>query len=462
MPGLSLTALSARTRGLTRGGGELGIGMQIFRSATIVAGATLIVKLGGMAKELMVASYFGLSDELDAFLMAMVLPNFIGSVFAGGFRSAVVPALINLSVNHSRSEAQRLMSTAACLQGGLLLTVALLLAVAAPLILLGLCPGFSQEKLEMTERFFYWLLPTLFIRGVSAMYADILNAGHKFILVSLTPLAMSLSFALALLALGRSYGGNTLVGALTVGSLIEVTLLSSAIRREGWSLIPRWGGMDGQLKAVLNQYQPGAASVILLGSTEIIDNAMASALPAGSVAALGYGNKITAFVLGIGATSLTTVALPHLSTMAAERRIAEMRPLLWRYVRLLLMVSVPLTVILISCSREIVALLFQRGAFSASDTAVVAGVQAALLVQVPFYFISNFAIRFVMALRANSIVFWGTVISAVVNVVGNVVFMHWFGVVGLALSTSIVYVVSALYILYTTTKLIDSMQRAEP
>jgi putative peptidoglycan lipid II flippase len=436
--------------------------MRIFRAATIVAGATLIVKFGGLAKELTVAGYFGRSDDLEAFMMALLLPSFMLSIIAGGSNSSIIPVLVDLQVNHGRSEAQRLMSSVACLGGGLLLTVTLLLALAAPLILPGLCPGFSQEKLKMTERIFYWLLPALFIRGFSAMWADILNAGHKFALASLTPLATSLSIALALLALGRSYGANTLVGAFLVGSFLEATLLSSALRREGWSLIPRWHGMDRHIKAVIKQYLPGVASAILMGSSDIIDNGMAAALPAGSVAALGYGNKITSFVLGIGASSLTTAALPHLSTMAAERRIAEMHALLWRYVQFLLLVSVPLTVLLIACSREIVALLFQRGAFSASDTAVVAGVQSALLLQVPFFLISGFTVRFVMAFRANRIMFWGTAICASVNVIGNYVFMIWFGVVGIALSTALVYAISAAYLLFMTTRLIHSRKGEAP
>ena len=232
MPGFSLTAVSDRTRGWARGADDLGTGMRIFRAATIVAGATLIVKFGGLAKELTVAGYFGRSDDLEAFMMALLLPSFMLSIIAGGSNSSIIPVLVDLRVNHGRSEAQRLMSSVACLGGGLLLTVALLLALAAPLILPGLCPGFSQEKLKMTERIFYWLLPALFIRGFSAMWADILNAGHKFALASLTPLATSLSIALALLALGRSYGANTLVGAFLVGSFVEATLLSSALRRE--------------------------------------------------------------------------------------------------------------------------------------------------------------------------------------------------------------------------------------
>ena len=436
--------------------------MRILRAAAIVASGALIVRFGGMVKELTVAAYFGRSDELEALMTAQLLPSFMLSIIAGGSNSSIIPVLADLRVNHGKSEAKKLMANAACLQGALLLAVTLLLALAAPMLFPMLCSGFSQEKLMTTERNFYWLLPALFFRGFSSMWADVLNAGHKFALASMIPLATSLSTVLALMAFGRSYGANTLIGAFLVGSVLEASLLASALRREGWSLIPRWRGMDGHLKAVINQYLPGVASAVMMGSTDVIDNAMAAMLPAGSVAALSYGNKITSFVLGIGAASLTTAALPHLSTMAAERRIAEMRALLWRYVRFLLLVSVPLTVLLIACSREIVALLFQRGAFAASDTAVVSSVQAALLLQVPFFFISSFTVRIVTALRANRIMFWGTVICAVTNVIGNYIFMSWFGVVGLALSTAIVYVVSAFYLLYATTKLITSVRRREP
>jgi len=436
--------------------------MRILRAAAIVASGALIVRFGGMVKELMVAAYFGRSDELEALMMALLLPSFMLSIIAGGSNSSIIPVLADLRVNHGKSEAKKLMANAACLQGALLLAVTLLLALAAPMLFPMLCSGFSQEKLMTTERNFYWLLPALFFRGFSSMWADVLNAGHKFALASMIPLATSLSTVLALMAFGRSYGANTLIGAFLVGSVLEASLLASALRREGWSLIPRWRGMDGHLKAVINQYLPGVASAVMMGSTDVIDNAMAAMLPAGSVAALSYGNKITSFVLGIGAASLTTAALPHLSTMAAERRIAEMRALLWRYVRLLLLVSVPLTVLLIACSREIVALLFQRGAFSASDTAIVSGVQAALLLQVPFFFIGGFTVRFVTALRASRIMFSGTAISAAVNVIGNYVFMIWFGVVGIALSTALVYAISAAYLLFMTTRLIDSREGEAP
>jgi putative peptidoglycan lipid II flippase len=462
MPAFSLTEVIDRTRGLARGADELGTGMRILRAAAIVASGTLIVRFGGMVKELMVAASFGRGDELEAFMMALLLPSFMLSIIAGGSNSSIIPVLADLRVNHSKSEAKKLMANAACLEGALLLAVTLLLALAAPMLFPMLCSGFSREKLMTTERIFYWLLPALFFRGFSSMWADVLNSGHKFALASMIPLATSLSTALALLAFGRSYGSNTLIGAFLVGSVLEASLLASALRREGWSLIPRWRGMDRHLRAVINQYLPGVASAVLMGSTDIIDNAMAAMLPAGSVAALSYGNKITSFVLGIGAASLTTAALPHLSTMAAERRIAEMRALLCRYVRFLLLVSVAVTVLLIACSREIVALLFQRGAFAASDTAVVSSVQAALLLQVPFFFISGFTVRFVMAFRANRIMFWGTAISAAVNVIGNYVFMIWFGVVGIALSTALVYAISAAYLLFMTMRLIDSREGEAP
>jgi putative peptidoglycan lipid II flippase len=456
----SLSAvLVGRTRESTRDLDERVVGMRILRAATIVASAALIVRFGGMVKELMLAGYFARGDELEAFMMALLLPTFILSVIAGGSNSAIVPVLVDLSLNYGRNDVQRLISNVACLAGAMLLAVILMLALAAPMLLLVLCSGFSPQKLMLTEQIFYWLLPVLLIRGFSVMWADVLNAGHKFALASLIPLATSLSTVLALAAFGCEYGARTLVGAFLIGAVLEAALLAFAVRREGWSLLPRWYGMNAHLALALRQYLPGVASAILMGSTEIIDNAMATMLPTGSVAALSYGNKITAFVIGIGAASLTTAALPHLSAMAAEQRFSDMQALLWRYVRLLLLVSVPLTIGLVVFSKPIVALLFERGAFSASDTAVVANVQAALLLQVPFFFVSGFAVRFVMALRANRIMLWGTVICAITNVVANYTLMSRFGVVGLGLSTALVYVVSAAFLLYMATRLLDASRR---
>ncbi|MGE0515464.1 MAG: murein biosynthesis integral membrane protein MurJ [Hyphomicrobiaceae bacterium] len=459
MAGGSLAGVLDRARGLALGGDHLGTGMRMIRATAVIASVTLVVRFGGMVKELMVAGYFGRSDELETFLMALLLPNFIASIMAGGFSPAMIPVLVDLRLHYGKADTQRLMSNAACLAAGLLLAITLLLALSAPYILAVLCSGFSQEKLQMTERIFYCLLPVLLIRGASTMWMDMLNSGHKFALASWAPLATSVSTALALLLLGSTYGANALVVGFLAGALLEASLLAIALRRDGWSLLPRWHGMDQHLAAVIKQYWPGVASAILMGSGDIIDSGMAAMLPAGSVAALGYGNKITSFVLGIGAASLMTAALPHLSAMAAKQRIAEMRIMLWRYVRLLLLVSVPLTLALIACSKEIVALLFQRGAFSADDTAIVASVQAALLLQVPFFFISGFAVRFVMALRANHIMLWGTAICVVTNALGNYIFMTWFGVVGIAVSTAIVYAISAAYLLYMTSKLLDLREK---
>jgi putative peptidoglycan lipid II flippase len=113
---------------------------------------------------------------------------------------------------------------------------------------------------------------------------------------------------------------------------------------------------------------------------------------------------------------------------------------------LLLGTTVPVTVALVLCSAPIVQLLFERGAFSAAETATVARVQAAYLLQVPVHLLGILYVRLISALQANRLLTIGSAINLVVNVALNIVFMRRYGVAGIALSTAAVYTVSCAYL----------------
>src|SRR5690606_231813 len=120
-----------------------------------------------------------------------------------------------------------------------------------------------------------------------------------------------------------------------------------------------------------------------MGSTHLISQGMAAMLDPGSVSALGYGNKVTAVLLGVGATAVSTAFLPHFSRMVALDDWNGIRDTLFTYTGLLLAVTIPLSALLIYISEPVIALLFQRGAFTESDAKIVGEVQAMYLLQVP-------------------------------------------------------------------------------
>jgi putative peptidoglycan lipid II flippase len=165
-------------------------------------------------------------------------------------------------------------------------------------------------------------------------------------------------------------------------------------------------------------------------------------LPSGSVAALSYANKIVSLIVAIGATALTTAALPYFSHMVADADWAGCRHTLKRYTALVLATTVPLTLLLMALSHPLIRLVFQRGAFTAVDTDLVSHVQQCYFIQLPFYMCGMLFVRFLSSIRRNDVLMYGSAISLALDISLNLVLMRTMGIAGIALSTSLVYVVA--------------------
>jgi putative peptidoglycan lipid II flippase len=151
-------------------------------------------------------------------------------------------------------------------------------------------------------------------------------------------------------------------------------------------------------------------------------------------------------VLSVGAVALSTAMLPYFSRMVAANDWAGCRHTIKRYSVLVVSTTVPFTLLLILFSRPLVQLLFQRGAFTAADTALVSSVQTCYAIQIPFYVLSMIFVRFISAIHRNDVLLYASAINLGMDVVLNLVFMRIWNVAGIALATSIMYVVSFLMV----------------
>jgi putative peptidoglycan lipid II flippase len=184
------------------------------------------------------------------------------------------------------------------------------------------------------------------------------------------------------------------------------------------------------------------AGALLMGSTELVDQTMAAMLTPGSVAALNYARKIISLFIVVGATPLSSAALPYFSKMVTNREWASCRHTLKTYARSITLVTVPMTLALVVFSEPLIRIIFQRGAFTAADTRIVGRVLAFLSLQIPFYMLAQIGVRFISALKKNSVLMIVSGVNMVLNVVFNLILMKYWGVAGIALSTSFVYLVS--------------------
>ena len=413
----------------------------IFSAALTVSGITLLVKIGSALKEILVARQFGTGDDLDAFLIAFLIPSLCINVIAASLASVAVPAFLQIKVRDGKAAAQHFFSNIHAWCIGLLVLISLALSLSGPFLLSLLTSSFSSEKYQLTRTLYFILLPILTVSGLSTLWGGILNAGERFGQVAWAQILTPMTTIIVLLAFGISWGIFALAIGTIAGFTFEAAILAKLLKGYGFTLLPRWGGWTPALLQVRKEYIPMLVGALLMSGMTAVDQAMAATLAPGSVAALNYGNRIVAMILSLMA-GLWIVVLTYFSKMAAEKDWTGIRHTLNTYSRLVFAVGIPLVLLLVLFSKPIVSILFERGAFSAQDTSLVSNIQIYYFLQIPFYVLVLLMMRLISSLKANRWLMLVSSINFILNVVLNYVLMHWMGVAGIALSTTIVYVIS--------------------
>ena len=424
------------------------INRQIFTATIIVGLLTGLGKFASVGKELVVAWKFGTGDELDAFVIAMVIPSFVINVVASPFKLALIPTYIQVREQQSQTAAQQLFAGVMTRALGLLVITAIAMALTAPLYLPLLASGFSTEKLDLTTHLLWWLSPTILLFGITNIWGGVLNAGEKFALAAVSPIITPIATAIMLLAFPH-WGIYALVVGLICGSLIELIILGIGLLRQRIDILPQWTKYDANVKQVMKQYFPVITGAFLMSSTTLVDQSMAAMLSPGSVAALGYANRVIALPLSLVTLALGTAVVPYFSKTIAQKEWRKINHTFKYYLKLIFITAIPLTIFFILASKLIVQILFERGSFNAEDTQLVSQIQIFYALQIPFYISAIFIVRLINSLGINHFLAWGSAINLVANIVCNYVFLQWIGVKGIALSTSCVYLLSFtfLYIL---------------
>lgn len=425
---------------------RVSVNREILSATVAVGGMTAAVHVVTAAKDVIIAYQFGTTDVLDAYLIAFLVPSFAISIVAGSFASAFIPTYISVLLREGHEAAKQLYESLMTWTLILLNGLVTVLALTAPVIVPFLGSGFSPEKLVFTRSLLLMLLPVLVLKGLATVWTAVLNAGERFSIAAGIPIFTPAMTVVLLLGMGHQWGIYTLVVGTVGGAFVETAALVWHLRRLGIPIIPHWNGWSPAIAEVTRQYGSMVAGAFLMSSTVLVDQAMAAMLGPGSVSTLNFGNKVVSFLLTVGATALGTAVLPHFSRMVAQSDWLEVRHTLRTYVRLILLTTVPLTLLCVYQSDWLVRVIFERGVFTMADTQVVSQVQAFLLLQIPLYLVGILVVRLVSALKANSILMWGCVINFVVNVVLNYVLMQWLQVAGIALSTAVVYLVSVTYL----------------
>ncbi len=373
----------------------------LLRSSLVVGIMTMLSRVLGLARDVVVAGYFGSTASADAFFVAFKIPNFLRRLFAeGAFSQAFVPVLSEYRTQRSFGDVRELVSRVSGTLAGTLVLVTVVGVLSAPLLIRLFAPGFisEPEKLALAGEMLRITFPYLLLISLTALAGSILNTYGRFAVPAFTPVLLNLSligstllltpwFAEPVMALawGVAIAGISQL-LLQVPFLLQIRLLPA----------PKWGPQHEGTRRIMKLMIPALFGVSVSQINLLLDTVLASFLQTGSVSWLYYSDRLSELPLGVFGIAIATVILPSLSTRHAEADGRHFSRTLDWAIRLVLLIGVPAAVALFILAGPLIATLFDYGEMTDRDVLMAAmslkayslGIIAFMLIKVlaPGYF----------------------------------------------------------------------------
>ncbi len=348
---------------------------QIARAAGTVMAAFVLSNLVGLARQIIVSQAFGTSAAMDAYNAASRLPDLLFNLVAGGaLGSAFIPTFTGFLARQQRERAWRLASAIANLVTLTLTVTAALAWIFAPAIVSRiLAPGFSPDQQALTVSLLRILLISPLIFGLSGLLMGILNAHQHFLLPALAPTMYWLGMIFGVLAWAPHHGIYGLAWGAVLGAALHLAVqIPGLLRLPGRRYLPTLSLHDPAVREVGRLMAPRVLGVAIVQLNFWVNVVLASAQPEGSLTAIQIAWAVMTMPQVVIAQAIAIAALPTFSAQVARGEMHAMRRSLAATLRGVVFLSLPAAVGLILLRRPIVAVLFQRGAFDAHSTALVA------------------------------------------------------------------------------------------
>jgi putative peptidoglycan lipid II flippase len=437
------------------------------RSAGVTGAATLASRVLGLARDQVLAGFFGAGSEMDAFVVAFRIPNLVRDLFAEGAMSAAfVPTFTRRLTLAGKAEAWSLGNN---LINALLVATGVLVAAgmvfAAPIVT-AYAHDFSSVpgKLELTILLARVLLPFLMMVAVAAAAMGMLNSLHHYFVPALSPALFNVATivgAFTLVPLMPALGLpriTAIAAAALAGGLLQVAVQWPALHREGFRYRMSLDLRDPALHQVLVLMGPGTVGLAATQVNLFVNTLLATSQGTGAVSWLSYAFRLMYLPIGLFGVSIATATLPVVSRRVAVDDRAGVRHTVAQAIAMMLVLNVPATFGLVVLSEPIVRLLFQHGRFVQSDTAATAAALRFYAVGLAGYATARIASPVFYALGRSRIPVIVSISTIALNIAINLLFVRMLGFVGLALGTSIAMIVNGGVLLMLLRRHLDGLE----
>lgn len=422
---------------------------KLLQAGLIVSSMTLISRILGLVRDVVVANFMGATSGADVFFFANKIPNFLRRLFAeGAFAQAFIPVLTEVQAQNDQAKLKEFVAKVSGTLGVIVFFTALLGVIASPLVAAMFGAGWFIEYLNDAPQGEKYLtasillkitFPYLFFISLTGFAGAVLNTLNKFAVSAFTPVLLNVSIIACayLLSPYVSMGAYALAWGVFVGGFVQLTFQLPFLFRAGLLVRPRWGWTDPNVIKVRKLMIPALFGVSVSQINLLLDTLIASFLGTGPISWLYYSDRLLEFPLGLFGIAIATVILPTLSRNHVTNNTQHFaRNVDWAF-RLIASLGIPASAALFTLALPLMLVIFQRGEFT-NDTASMASfsLMAYATGLFSFMLVKIFAPAFYSRQDTRTPVKYG-IITMASNMVFNIILAIPFGYVGLAMATAL-------------------------
>ncbi len=429
--------------------------MSLFKSVATFGGFTLISRITGFLRDMVMANFLGAGMIADAFFVAFKLPNLFRSLFAeGAFTSAFVPMLSHKMVENGEKEAFCFASRAISVLTFFVLFFVILMEIFMPELILLMAPGFADDpgKIELATALSRITFPFLLFVSIVSFQCGILNSMGKFAAPGGVPILLNFIMIGAVFIPALGTPAHSLSVSVTFAGFIEVVWLGWILKHNGVSIRPLFNIRKlialPEIKTLFKRIAPGVLGAGVYQINMMVDTIIVSLVGTGAISWLYYANRIQQLPLGVIGAAISVALLPILSKCIKSEDFKEAARIQNNAVEYGALLSIPAAFALIVLAEPTINILFQHGKFGAFETQMTAQAVIAYAVGLPVYVM-------VKALTPNFFARGNTrtpvrysIVSLVANIAFCLILMKPFGHVGIAAATTLTAFVSCFQYLY--------------
>ena len=412
--------------------------------------ATMIAKVLGFGRELVLASSYGASIYSDAYLTAMNIPVVLFSIIGSTLGTVFIP--IYFEVNNNLGEKKALNFTNNIFN--IVIAICILLAILGFIfteeIVKVFAMGFEGQVLKITIYFTRITVAGIVFTGLSYVMSAYLQVKNNFIISGLKTLPKNIIIIISIM-ISAHYNPYIMIWGALIGSIIEFLFQFPFAIKKGYRYQPYINIKEEYIKKMLWLIGPVLIGVAVNQVNAMVDRNLASTLVEGSISALNYADKLNQFVMALFITSIGTVIYPILSKLSNDNNKEKFISSVVQSINSVILLVIPISVGAIVLARPIVKLLFQRGAFDARATSMTAIALIMYSIGIVAFGLRDILGKVFYALQDTKTPMINGAMTMVMNIVLNIILVKYLQLAGLALATSISAIV-CIFLLFSSLK----------